>query len=364
MGKRILILSNHFITLFNFRRELIGRLVGEGNEVFISLPASERNRYFSDLGCRIIETPIMRRGINPIHDIGLIASYVRMMRRIRPDVVFSYTIKPNVYGCIASSLTGNRQISNVTGTGGTFLRRSLVGSIARTLYRVSLRRSYKVFFQNSGDRDYFVANGMVGDNWAMLPGSGVNLGEYEDRELPPGATVNFIYMGRIMEIKGIDQLLEAARTIREEFPDTRFYLAGWIEEERYRPVIEEHHAKGIIEYLGFQDGMKPWIERCHCTILPSHGGEGVPNALLESAAMGRACIASRIHGSREVVEDGVTGYLFEAGSAADLADRIRAYLRLEREERRRMGLAGRAKVAREFDRRIVVDAYMEEVAAV
>jgi len=361
MGKRILILSNHFITLYNFRKELIKRLNDEGHEVYISMPKSEDNKFFKDMGCKIIETPIDRRGINPVRDLGLIMSYIRIMKEVKPDIVFSYTIKPNIYGSIASNITKNKQVNNITGTGGTFLKRNFVSEVAKHLYKMSIKKSYKVFFQNSGDRDLFVKNNMVKDNYAMLPGSGVNLEQFQVSDLPSDEETSFIFMGRIMELKGIDQYLETANVVKVEYPKTNFYIAGFIEEEKYKSIIEEYDSKGIIKYIGFQKDIKSWIEKCHCTILPSHGGEGVPNVLLESAAMGRVCIASIINGSKDVIDDGVTGYLFETGSTEDLKDKVKKFLDLSFEEKVNMGLAGRAKVEREFDRQIVIDKYLDEI---
>ncbi|SYZ77873.1 glycosyltransferase family 4 protein [Trichococcus shcherbakoviae] len=359
--KRILILSNHFITLYNFRKEIIQTMKKTGHEVYISIPESSDNKFFSDMGCIIIETPIDRRGINPVRDFELIIKYITIMREIKPDIIFSYTIKPNIYGSIASNITKNRQINNITGTGATFLNKTLVSEIVKFLYKISIKKSCKVYFQNSGDKDLFVKDKMVKNNYALLPGSGVNLKKFQLCKFPSDEEVNFIFMGRVMELKGIDQYLETAKVVKEKFPNTNFYIAGFIEEDKYKPIIDEYNTNGIINYLGFQKDVKSWIERCHCTILPSHGGEGVPNVLLESAAMGRVCIASSISGSKDAVEDKVTGYLFKAGSAADLTDKVQQFLDLKYEYKVKMGLSGRAKVEKEFDRQIIIDAYVNEV---
>ncbi|MCG8540727.1 MAG: glycosyltransferase family 4 protein [Clostridia bacterium] len=361
MEKRILILSNHFITLYNFRKELIKRLVDEGNEVYISMPKAKENEFFSDMGCKIIETSVDRRGINPISDFKLILNYVKIMKEVKPDIIFSYTIKPNIYGCIASNITKNKQVSNITGTGGTFLKKNLVSEIAKFLYKISIKKSYKVFFQNSGDKEFFVANQMVKDNYDMIPGSGVNLEQFNVIELPSGDDINFIFMGRVMELKGIDQYLEMAEKIKSDYPKTNFYIAGFIEEEKYKSIIEDYHSKGIISYIGFQKDIKSWIGKCYCTILPSHGGEGIPNVLLESAAMGRVCIASKINGSKEAIDDNVTGYLFETGSSEDLTNKVKKFVELDNIAKTMMGLAGRKKVECKFDRQIIVKAYMEEI---
>lgn len=361
MGKRILILSNHFITLYNFRKELIKKLIDDKNEVYISMPRSEENKFFIDMGCNIIETAVDRRGINPVNDFKLILNYIKIMKNINPDIIFSYTIKPNIYGLMASNITGYKQINNITGTGATFLKENFISNIVKILYKLSIKSSYKVFFQNNGDKDYFVKNKMVKNNWEVLPGSGVNLEEFEFSKMPPDDEINFIFIGRIMKIKGIDQYLECAKSIKKQYRNVNFYVAGFIEEDRYKKKIDEYNVKGIIKYIGFQKDIKSWIEKCHCTILPSHGGEGVPNVLLESAAMGRICIASNINGSKDVVDDGINGYLFETGNTQNLIDKINKFLNLNYEIKKQMGLASRVKIENEFDRHIVIAAYLKEL---
>lgn len=360
--KRILFLANHFITLFSFRKELINRMLEEGHELFLSLPESEENEYFEKLGCKIVPTIIDRRGMNPVKDLKLIRQYKKIIKEVNPDIIFSYTIKPNIYGTMASNGTGKKHVCNITGTGATFLKRSVVSTICEMLYRMSVKMCYKVFFQNTGDRDYFLEHGMVRkDNYAMLPGSGCNLVQHAFKSLPEGEQVNFIYIGRVMKLKGIDEYLACAEMTRKKYPNTKFYIAGWNEEEEYMRKVEEAQKAGWVEYIGFRKDIDQWIEKCHCTILASYGGEGVPNVLLESAATGRICIASKINGSKDVVDHGVTGYLFEKGNAEDLAAQVEKFILLSAEEKSQMGRAGREKVEREFDREIVVRAYLDEV---
>lgn len=356
--KRILFLAQHFITLYSFRRELIERLCKEGHEVFLSLPVSEDNKYFEDIGCNIVPTEIDRRGVNPVKDLKLIAFYRKMIPEINPDIIFSYTIKPNVYGTMVTNKK-YKQICNVTGTGGTFLEDNLVAKICRFLYRHSVKNCYKVFFQNTGDRDMFIKHGMIKDNWNMLPGSGVNLEQFSVTPLPDGDNVNFIFIGRVMKLKGIDEFLEAAKRTKENYPNTNFYIAGFIEEGEYKDKVTSY-GDAVVP-LGFIKDITAEIKKCHCTILPSHGGEGVPNVLLESAAMGRVCIGSKIPGTEDVIDDGKTGYLFEAGNVDSLVGAIEKVMKLSIAQKTEMGLKGRAKVEKEFNREIVVQKYMDEV---
>ena len=359
--KKILFLANHFITLFSFRKEMINRMVEEGHELYLSLPVSEENEYFEKLGCKIVPTEIDRRGVNPVKDLKLIKQYKKIIKEVNPDIIFSYTIKPNIYGTMASNGTGIKQVCNITGTGATFLKRSLVSTICEMLYRMSVKKCYKVFFQNTGDRDFFVKEGLVRDNYAMLPGSGCNLEQHAFKPLPEGDEIRFLFIGRVMKLKGIDQYLQAAEIIRRKYPNTKFYIAGWNEQPEYMRLVEEAQKQGWVEYIGFRKDIDQWIEKCHCTILPSHGGEGVPNVLLESAATGRICIGSKINGTMDVIEDGKTGYLFKTGDGEDLARQIEKFILLSPEQKAAMGRAGREKVEREFDRRIVVKAYIDEV---
>ena len=358
--KRILFLANHFITLYSFRKELIKQLLEDGHEVIISLPPDSENSYFSDLGCKILITPIDRRGVNPIKDIKLIRAYKKIIKDNNPDIIFSYTIKPNIYGCLAHR-NKYKQVCNITGTGATFLRKSVVSRICIELYRLSVKHSYKVFFQNSGDRDFFIRNRMIGDNYELLPGSGCNIEEHPYVPMNDEGVIRFLFIGRVMKLKGIDEYLEAASVIREKYQNTEFYIAGWNEEDVYKRIISEYEEKKVIHYLGFRKDISNWMAKCDCTILPSHGGEGIPNVLLESASTGRACIGTDIYGIRDVIEDSVTGYLFDNGNAKDLAEKIETFIKLSFEEKEAMGKAGRAKVERDFDRRIVIQKYLDEV---
>lgn len=359
---KVLFLANHFITLYSFRKELINKLVAEGHDVYLSLPVSDENKYFEELGCKIVPTEIDRRGVNPIKDLKLLKQYKRILKEVNPDIVFSYTIKPNIYGTMASNKTGHKQICNITGTGGTFLKKSLVSSICKMLYKMSVKKCYKVFFQNTGDRDFFIKNKMVLNNYDVLPGSGCDLNSHPYYSMPNQDIIRFIFIGRVMELKGIDEYLECAKTIKNKYPNTEFLIAGWNEEEKYKTIVEECQKQGYVNYIGFRKDISEWMKNTHCTVLPSHGGEGVPNVLLESAATGRICIGSRINGTSDVIDEGKTGFLFETGNSQALVDCVEKIIFMDNESREKMGRMGRKKIETEFNREIVVNKYLEELA--
>lgn len=360
--KKVLFLANHFVTLYNFRRELIEQLVKEGVQVTLSLPVSDENDFFKRMGCKVVETDIERRGMNPLRELELLWEYIRLIRAEKPDVIFAYTIKCNVYGAFAARVTRRRIICNITGMGEMMNHGSMRKVLAHMLYRVSVRHSHKVFFQNTSDMEYFRVNHLVRPGrFELIPGSGVNLSAFSPVDMTFDSETRFIFAGRVMKLKGIDEYLQAAQTIRAERDDVRFYVAGFPEDDHYKDVLEKYSCSGVIDYLGFRKDIKDWIRYCHCTILPSIGGEGISNALLESAASSRALIASRIPGCVEVIDDGVNGFLFTPGDAEDLTKAIRRFLALTNEEKMQFGRKGREKVEAHFDRGIVIRKYLSEL---
>jgi galacturonosyltransferase len=202
---------------------------------------------------------------------------------------------------------------------------------------------------------------MVKNNFSLLPGSGVNLEQYHYSAMPLDSEVNFIFIGRIMELKGINEFLSCAKYIKQKYSNTNFYVAGFIEEKKYDNIIAKLSSEGIINFVGFQKDIKSLIKKCHCTILPSYGGEGVPNVLLETCAIGRICLASKIHGSEDVIEDGLNGFLFESGNIQELIVCVEKVINLTYEEKRIMGAMGRDKVEKQFDRNIIIKSYLQEI---
>jgi galacturonosyltransferase len=358
-------LCNHFVPLYNFRKELIEQLLRDGYELYISLPRADENARLIEMGCTLIETPIDRRGTNILRDIKLWRFYRKAMRELRPDIIFSFTVKPNIYGCLASHKLKIPQICNITGLGDAFIKRNLVLLFLIILFKLSVKKSAMVFFQNAGNRDYFIKNGMVRDNYRMLPGSGVCLQAHPFTAMPKDETIGFLYAGRIMKSKGIDLYLQSAKAVKEKHPQTVFYVAGFIEDKRYIQILDEYQRQEIIRYVGFQKNIAEYIELCHCLILTTFAfGEGMPNILLEAASQGRACIASHLSATVEAVDDGVTGFLFKAGDLQDLLEKIALFLALPYDHKAKMGMAAREKMEKQFDRKLVIEKYYEVMESI
>jgi len=361
--KKIMILSNGVKIIYNFRRELIEKLINDKAKVVIIAPFGERTEYFRKLGCEVIDIKIDRRGTNPITDLQLLHKYKKLIKGKRPDVVLTYTIKPNVYGGLACRLTKTTYITNVTGLGSAIQNSGFTQKLALWLYRVGLKNASCVFFQNVPNSELFKHKEIVKNNIHLIPGSGVNIKEHEFEEYPDDdGTIRFLFIGRIMKEKGINELLEAAKKVKRKYPSTYFDLVGELEED-YSDKLDELEKEGIIKYHGIQANVHTFIKNSHATVLPSYH-EGIANVLLETASAGRPVIASNVTGCVETFDEGITGLGFEVRNVDDLADKLIMFIKLSYEKKKIMGIAGRKKMEKEFDRNIVINDYMDEIMKV
>lgn len=362
MGK-VLFLVNHEVVIYNFRLELVERLLELGHEVVISSPPGERIDALVAMGCRHVPITLSRHGTDPVQELKLLQSYKKLVREEKPDMVFTYTIKPNIYGGMACAGLGVPYVANITGLGTAVEHDGIMQKLTVLLYRRAFRKVQRVFFQNEENRQFFESRKLAAGKHALLPGSGVNLERFSVLPYPGDETAEFVFISRIMKEKGIDQYLEAAKAIRKKYPNTRFHICGFCE-EAYEEKLERLHEDGVIIYHGMVRDVKQVIAKTHCTVHPTYYPEGLSNVLLESAACGRPLITTDRSGCREVIDNGVNGFIVEQKNAADLIEKIEAFLALSWEARRDMGLAGRAKAEKEFDRRIVVEAYIKELEKV
>lgn len=357
---KVLFLANNDAGLYRFRKELIKSLI-QDYEVHVACPFGTFVEELRSLGCVLHETQMEVHGMNPIGEYKLYSSYRRLIKSIKPQIVLTYTIKPNVYGGYACQRLHVPYVSNVTGLGTAVKGGGRTAIITQMLYRIGLKKAQKVFFQNSEDRDFMVNKGIVKSNYDLLPGSGVNLDDNVLLPYPQRETIDFIFVSRVMRQKGADQFIDAAKEISTKYPNTRFHICGRCEDE-YKDIVEKLGKEGVIQYHGFVKDMKSIQMLSSCTIHPTFYPEGMSNVLLESCACGRPIITTDRSGCREIVEDGVNGFVVKQEDSQDLIEKVEKFLSLSWEKQRAMGLAGRAKVEREFDRNIVVDKYLEEIS--
>lgn len=356
---RIMILANNDVGLYQFRKELIEKLLLE-HEVFISLPYGELVEPLKQMGCRFLETPVDRRGINPVTDLKLFGCYRRLLKQYKPKLVLTYTIKPNVYGGFACRLQGIPYGVNITGLGTAFEKGGLLKVIATTMNRMGCKKAKVVFFENEANRQFFIEEGIVKEKQTyLLNGAGVNLDKYQVSDYPAGEVTRFLFMGRVMAEKGIDELFGAMQKLVAEGIKCELDVLGGYE-ENYKEIIEKYEEEGWLHYHGYQKDVRPFIAGCHCFVLPSWH-EGMANTNLESAASGRPVITSNIPGCREAVIDTRTGYLVERKNIDDLYRAMKKFSNLSYEERKAMGLAGRSHMEENFDKKQIVEKTLDGI---
>ena len=371
---KVLILANNSVGLYKFRKELLEALLCQNNEVYISIPKGDFVPEMEQMGCKFINTEISRHGTNPITDLLLIVQYKKIIKTVQPDIVFTYTIKPNVYGGFACQLCGVPYVANVTGLGSAVENGGILQKITLALYKVGLRGAKKVFFQNQANLDFMLAHGIKPKSLALIPGSGVNLERFAPLPYPQDEKeIHFVFISRVMHEKGIDQYLDAAQhfySLRhcekrsdEAIQECVFHVCGFCEAE-YQGKLNELAKAGVVVYHGMVRDVKTVLKDVHCTIHPSFYPEGLSNVLLESCASARPIITTDRSGCREVIDDGVNGFVVKQRDSQDLVEKIEKFLALTHEQKLKMGETGRAKVERKFNRQIVVDAYLKELEKV
>ena len=357
---RILIMANFDVGLYQFRRELIAELL-KSHEILISLPDGDLVRPLEEMGCRFLATPVDRRGIDPRKDLGLFLQYLKMLRQEKPDFVITYTIKPNIYGGLACRLLDIPYAANITGLGTAFQKSGALRTLVSTMYRFSLKKARVVFFENAGNMETLLNEGIVNQNQCkLLPGAGVNLEHYAFAEYPTEEMpIRFLFMGRVMREKGVDELFEAMHRLHQEGILCTLDVLGSYE-EHYEETIHRFEAEGWLHYHGYQNDVRPFIRNSHCFVLPSWH-EGMANTNLECAAMGRPLITSRIHGCMEAVIEGENGFLCEPQNTDSLYEAMVRFCEMSQNKREAMGRAGRRHMEEVFDKGKVVAETLERI---
>jgi galacturonosyltransferase len=358
---KVALLGNDTTYTYNLRREIIKGLIEEGYEVDVFGELLLLQEELKALGCNLVEISTGRHGTNPLKDLKLLNSYICKLKQSKPDVVISYNIKPNVYGGMACKRLHIPYLPNITGLGTPVENPGPMQKLAIILYKIGVSGADCVFFQNEENHQFFVKHGMLGKKSRVnvLPGSGVSLETHPLLPYPEEGVTNFLFVARVLKEKGIDLFLAAARKYHSD--TVKFHICGMCDDESYKQILAEEQEKGVVIYHGEQKDMRPFFEMCSCVFHPSYYPEGMSNVLLEGAASGRSLICADRAGCREVVDNGVTGFVVPVKDEEAVIKAVRKFLEMPWSERKKMGLAGRAKVEREFDRQIVVSEYLKEI---
>lgn len=367
MTRTVLISANAARNLVNFRSGLIQAMCARGWQVVAAAPADPvATRQLEALGCLVEPIALDSVGLNPARDLRTLFRYIQLMRRHRPSHYLGWTVKPNVYGGWAAEMCGVAAVINVSGIGSVFIAESLLTRFVQLLYRRSFARARTVFFQNSADRDLFLARRLVRPGQAaLLPGSGVDLDRFRPQPAPlSGDAPVFLLIARLLRDKGVGEFVAAAGALRARGVSARFQLLGPVGVSNPtaigRDELERWVAAGTVEYLGEADDVRPFIAAADCIVLPSYR-EGTARVLLEAGAMARPVVATDVPGCRDPVENGRTGLLCEVRSADSLGAAMATMAAMPAAERAAMGAAGRARIEAEYDERIVIDRYLAEL---
>ncbi len=370
MRPKLVLAANDGWNIVNYRKGLIAALEAAGYDLCVIAPDGPHTEEIRQMGAEFIPISMSPRGRSPLADLRLLKAYAKVLRDIRPAALLGFTAKPNIYGSIAARLVGVPAINNISGLGTVFARRSWLTALVSNLYRIALRQSAKVFFQNGDDRALFERMGLVqGGQSGLLPGSGVDLAHFApvDRH-PDGGPFTLLLAARLLWEKGVGEFVEAARRLRSEGLEARFQILGIVEPDSSAAVsraqLQQWQDERVIAYLGSADDVRPAYASADCVVLPSYYREGVPRVLLEASAMGVPVITTDMPGCRDVVEDGTTGFLCEPRSVDSLKDTMTRMLDLSPDERLRMGAAAKAKMEREFNETLVHRAYLDALRQV
>lgn len=299
----------------------------------------------------MINTYVDRRGINPLTDMKLIKRYKEIIKEVKPDKVITYSIKPNIYGGMICKKMNIPYYCNVQGLGTAF-QKKVLAQLVTVLYKNAFKKVKTVFFENKGNAQVFIDKHIIPANKiTLLNGAGVNLEQYHYLEYPTNEKLHFLFVGRIMKEKGVDELFEVIQSLQNK--NIILDIVGFFEDE-YKEKIDELVEKNLAIFHGFQTDVRPYYQNANCVVLPSYH-EGMSNVLLEASASGRPVITTDIPGCKEAVDDNITGYLCKAKDVRSLHDKMSQFCKLNNDQRKQRGIKAREKMEKEFDKKMVVE---------
>lgn len=365
---KIILSSNSAWNLWNFRSNLIKKILNNNNEVVLVAPEDKYSNFLKEIGCRFINLKIDNKGTSIVNDIILFKNFYKILSSEKPDFIFCFTPKPNIYGSLAANFCKTKVVNTITGLGTSFMEEGLLKQLVKFLYKISLKKSKKVFFQNQSDLDLFLKfNILKYKKTGLIPGSGVDLNFFKPipMENKENHKLTMLFLGRLIYDKGIRELVEAARIVKKDYPNIRFNLLGFKNVNNRTAISEKKiyqwQKEGIINYLDPVEDVRPYLNQSDCVILPSYR-EGISKSLLEAAAMERPIICSNVPGCKEIVEDGINGIICEPKNFTSLANAIFKIINIGFNNRILFGKAGRRKVEKEYSEDKVISFYLKEIS--
>lgn len=357
---KIMLIGTNMMNLYNHRLELIEELIESGYSVYVVAPRSGEEKELEKIGVIFIHSDIDNRGTSISKDFKCLLTFLKIFRSVKPDVILTFYTKTNIYGGLAARITRIPYIENITGLGSAVSKGGLLGKLMTWLYSAAVKDARMVFFQNTNNQQFFHDHNIKIKAEKLLPGSGVSLNRHPVLPYPDSNEMNFVFLSRILKEKGIFEYVDAARRIEKKYPNVVFHVVGPCDYS-LKDYLEKCKKERIVHVQGKIFDVNDFISKSHCVILPSYYAEGMANVLLESAACGRPLITTDMPGCKETVDDNVSGYIVKPRDVDDLVDKIEKFINLPHSSKIEMGLAGRRKMEKEFDRKIVVDAYIDQI---
>lgn len=363
-NKKIILTANTTFAIYNFRYGLMKELEKQGYQIVVVAPKDTHSEDIKKNGWKYIELKMDRRGTNPLKDLKLIYDYYKIFKKEKPKVSLQFTIKPNIYGNVAANFLKIPTINNITGLGDIFDSNGIKNRIVKNMYKLSFKSSKKVFFQNDDDLNIFLKNSLIKlKKCERLPGSGVNIEKFKILNKDKNnKNFKFLFLGRIIENKGVRLIYEASKKLKEKYPNVEFQLLGKVYKEERTHISKDEmkiwEKESNIKYLGTSKDVRNEIKECDCILFPSYYREGVPRSLIESAAMGKPIITTDNVGCRDIVTNGYNGFLAKPKDIDSLIEKIEKILSMNGNDLLQLGINGRLKVEKEFDEKIVIQKYL------
>lgn len=362
-GNLIVLTSNTSWYLYNFRRNTIKALLSRGCHVLCLAPLDGFSLKLKELGAEYISIPLEGQSTNVFSELKALICIFLIIMKYRPNFVFNFTIKMNIYVGLICRVLRVSYANNVSGLGTAFLHSGLTYRVVQKLYGIANKGGYKVFFQNNEDKLFFIEKKWIMSEQAItLPGSGVDVKRFKYQKLIEGIPFTFIMIARLIADKGVREFVQAARNIKYKYPDARFILVGpsGVSNKTVIPSVEVEFWKseGVVELVGEQADVIPWLVQSHVLVLPSYR-EGMPKTVLEAASIGRPSIVTNVPGCRESIIDNETGWLCEVRNVSSLTHVMESVLQLSSSKLIQMSKSARKNIEDNFNEDLVINEYLK-----
>ncbi len=366
--KRIVLVANTSWSMMKFRLGVMKMLVEKGYDVIIIAPRDKHSDDFKALGCHYIELSMDNKGSNIFKDLRMVYKLQKAYKKLSPDLIFHYTIKPNIYGTLAAKIAKKKSIAVITGLGYTFIHDTITAKIAKFLYKVSLKYANQVWFINIEDKNKFLLAELVPEEMMdLLPSEGINVKTFSPVKVKRKDNIfRFILVARLLWDKGVGEYVKAAKILTKKYENVEFQLLGFIDAQNPKAIsqaqVDDWVENGYVNYLGPTDDVKPFIAAADCMVLPSYR-EGVSMILMEAASMQKPIIATNVPGCRDLVNNGVSGYVCRMKDYSDLVAKMETMLHLDEKRRKKMGKEGRKLMIEEYNENLVIEKYLHAIKA-